>query len=414
MTRIERYKGTRDFYGKTAYIQKHIFNRWSQIAESFGYEYYNGPLLESYELYALKSGEELLQKQLYFFKDRGDRIVAIRPEMTPSLVRILSKNSTNIPKPIRWYSIPNLYRYEQPQKGRLREHWQLNCDVFGLKSPYAETEILSLVISIFDSFELNHNHYTIYFNHRKLVEELCAKINLTEQDQHKLFKLLDKIDKIDPEVFQEELHKISEDILLKNFLLIASFEELLLFLKEHSFVILKEIELLFLSFKQENILAFINFKPSIIRGLDYYTGFVFEVFSHNFNRALCGGGFYGDLLEKLQGEALPGIGFGLGDVTFFDLLESLDKLPKETTTVTGLFGYSKEYNSSWLKTLRKRFTIASIYEPIHPQKLFKEASKRNISKIFFLEENNSITETNLFSKEKNIFLNEKDFLNFYE
>ena len=196
MTRIERYKGTRDFYGKTAYIQKHIFNRWSQIAESFGYEYYNGPLLESYELYALKSGEELLQKQLYFFKDRGDRIVAIRPEMTPSLVRILSKNSTNIPKPIRWYSIPNLYRYEQPQKGRLREHWQLNCDVFGLKSPYAETEILSLVISIFDSFELNHNHYTIYFNHRKLVEELCAKINLTEQDQHKLFKLLDKIDNL--------------------------------------------------------------------------------------------------------------------------------------------------------------------------------------------------------------------------
>lgn len=414
MISIDRYKGTRDFYGQTAFIQKYIFTKWSEVAEKFGYEYYNGPLLESYDLYALKSGEELLQKQLYFFQDRGNRTVAIRPEMTPSLVRILSKNSTNIPKPIRWYSIPNLYRYEQPQKGRLREHWQLNCDVFGLKSPYAETEILSLLITLFDSFEIHQTEYTIYFNHRKLVEELCCKIDLQKDAQYKLFKLLDKYDKIHAEIFHKELNEISEAPLLKEFLTLNSFENLLIFLKKYSFEILEEIQSLFEFFEKENILSYVNFKPSIIRGLDYYTGFVFEVFSHNFNRALCGGGFYGDLLEKFQGESLPGIGFGLGDVTFTDLLETSHKLPQNSTTVNGLFGCAKEYNSSWAKTLRTKFSIASIYEPIHPQKLFKEAMKRNISTIYFLEENNTITETKIISKEKNIFLNEKDFLSFYE
>ena len=128
-----------------------------------------------------------------------------------------------------------------------------------------------------------------------------------------------------------------------------------------------------------DILSYVNFKPSIIRGLDYYTGFVFEVFSHNFNRALCGGGFYGDLLEKFQGESLPGIGFGLGDVTFTDLLETSHKLPQNSTTVNGLFGCAKEYNSSWANALRKKFSIASIYEPIHPQKLFKEATALHTS-----------------------------------
>jgi histidyl-tRNA synthetase len=187
------YKGCRDLFPEDKRIQEFLFSTFSQTAKLFGMEPYDGPLLEPVELYLAKSGQELINEQIYSFTDRGGRLVAIRPEMTPTVARMIAQVYRELPLPIRWYSIPNLMRYERPQKGRLREHWQFNCDIFGLESPYGEIEIFQVIVHLFEAFKASTEHFAIHFNSRELLEELSRKLlGLSDEQSYQFFKLIDR------------------------------------------------------------------------------------------------------------------------------------------------------------------------------------------------------------------------------
>ena len=323
------YRGTRDLFPEDKRIQDFIFQKMKDTAESFGYECYDGPLLEEVDLYRAKSGEELVSKQIYSFVDRGEREVAIRPEMTPTLARMISRCHRQEIKPIRWFSIPNLMRYERPQKGRLREHWQFNCDIFGACEPYGTVEILQVLANFFKSLGAGEDHFDILLNNRETVDCILYEIiKVNKQQKERLYRIIDKVKKVSA----DKLEKLLEDFMLDNqqkkalmdYLNLESFEGLRDFLKKH------RREQVYDSFGQFLDLAeklslnkFITFDPAIVRGVDYYTGFVFEVFDkHPDNpRAVCGGGHYANLLQIFNEKPLPGVGFGMGDVTLVDFLK---------------------------------------------------------------------------------------------
>jgi histidyl-tRNA synthetase len=324
------YKGTRDFFPPLKRIQNYLFDHMKKTAEIFGYEPYDGPLLEEVDLYLSKSGEELINEQIFSFVDRGQRNVAIRPEMTPTLARMISQVYREYPRPLRWYSIPNLMRYENTQKGRLREHWQFNCDIFGAPKPYGEIEILNIAISLLNSFGANENHFTILINDRNILNELFQNIiKIDKNKSYKLYKLMDKFDKLPTEVFQKELIEIleieSDRDVFKKFISIKNFDELKDFLAGLNLSKVGEnLILIYSKLTNLNLNQYIEFSPKIVRGLDYYTGLVFEIYdkSPENRRALCGGGSYDNLLEIFGEENFPGVGFGLGDVTLKDFLET--------------------------------------------------------------------------------------------
>src|SRR3954468_12365722 len=191
------YKGARDFYPEDKRLQKYVFGKWRQMAERFGYEEYDAPILEPLEIYLAKTGDEIVNEQTYTFKDRGARKVAIRPEMTPTVSRMVAGRRQELGYPLRWYSIPNLWRYERPQRGRLREHWQLNVDIFGVKDTSAELEIITLVDAVFKAFGANDNMYEIRLNHRGLVDFLLADyLGLDTNARQSVGKLIDRKDKM--------------------------------------------------------------------------------------------------------------------------------------------------------------------------------------------------------------------------
>lgn len=306
----DNYKGVRDFYPKDQFIQNYIFNIWKKTVKSFGYEEYNGSILESSELYKAKSGEEIVNKQTYTFIDRGNREVTLRPEMTPTLARMVAHKKRELVFPLRWFSIPNLFRYEQPQKGRTREHWQLNVDIFGIDSIYAELEILELSHTLLLDFGLTDTQFEIRINDRKIIKEYASKdLDLNTIQTDEFSRLLDRKNKIDN--FDEELEKLIGKKVDLNIKPNENIQALLDNLKERG-------------------ITNVVFDPTITRGLDYYTDFVFEVFDtgKENRRALFGGGRYDDLLDIFGAEKVPAVGFGYGDVTMRDVLETYDLLPE--------------------------------------------------------------------------------------
>ena len=329
------YRGTRDFFPLEKRIQDYMFSVMHKTAKSFAYEHYDGPMLEEVDLYKAKSGEELINEQIYSFTDRGERFVAIRPEMTPTLARMVASVHREEPKPIRWYSIPNLMRYEKPQKGRLREHWQFNCDVFGAPERIGEIEILQLVIELLENFGANEKHFEVLINDRLIVDTVFKQIiNANDEDTYRLYKIVDKAKKVKPEAIEKMLGETSlNDDQKKHFhtyLNCSSFDDALSFLKEHNKLEESDsLKSLMDKFETIGLGNYLTFDPTIVRGLDYYTGIVFEVFDKNpeNRRAICGGGAYANLLTIFNEEPLPGVGFGLGDVTLKDFLVTHDLLP---------------------------------------------------------------------------------------
>jgi histidyl-tRNA synthetase len=193
------YRGTRDFFPKDKRVRDYLFTVMTKTAESFGYESYDGPLLEEVDLYKAKSGEELVNEQIYSFTDRGERFVAIRPEMTPTLARMVAQVHRESTKPLRWFSIPNLMRYEKPQRGRVREHWQLNCDVFGSPGRLGEVEILQVAVELLQSYGANSSHFEILVNDRAIVDAIFKTMMKSSDDQtHRLYKIVDKAKKLLP------------------------------------------------------------------------------------------------------------------------------------------------------------------------------------------------------------------------
>lgn len=329
----ENYKGTRDFYPGDMRIRNWMFSVMRKTVLLYGYEEYDAPMVESFDLYRAKTGEEIVSRQLYDFIDKGERHVAIRPEMTPSLARMVAAKNRELPKPIRWFSIPNLWRYEAPGHGRLREHWQLNVDIFGINTFQAEVEIIKLACDILFAFNAPINSFKVKISHRKILSGFLRNaLGLTEDKEQAAAKLLDKKNKITPKEFETELSAILPDPASQIELVYKYLAADLNSISEIPGIgpdLIEEINKLFSSLQALGLSECLEFDPSIIRGFDYYTGFIFEIFDtsgHN-KRSLYGGGRYDNLIGLFSNEELSGIGFGLGDVTMQNFLQTHNLIP---------------------------------------------------------------------------------------
>lgn len=291
------YKGVRDFYPEDMAVQNYIFDTWKKVATQFGYIEYGASILEPAELYRSKTSEEIVNEQTFSFTDRGDREVVLRPEMTPTLARMVAGRRRELKYPLRWFSIPNLFRYERPQKGRKREHWQLNCDIMGIADLEAEAETIALAHAIMKAFGADDKDFEIRVNDRVLLNEKFGK--------PELIRLLDRKDKMPAEEFEAKWQEIAGEAFDPN-------------IKPNE-TITKLIEKL-----AEKGVSNVVFDPTVTRGFDYYTGVVFEMFdTHPDNRrSLFGGGRYDNLLELFGVEPVPTVGFGMGDITMRDFLET--------------------------------------------------------------------------------------------
>lgn len=328
------YKGTRDFYPDDKRIQNYIFSVWRKVVEQYGYQEYSAPLIEPLEVYLAKSGQELANEQTYSFIDRGDRTVAIRPEMTPSVSRMVAAKRQELGYPARLYSIANFMRYERPQRGREREFWQLNADIFGVDNVDADAEVIELAHEIMNKFGASEEMYVIRVNSRSLIEHMMGPyLGLDEIGAQLMIKLFDRKDKISYQDFINQAREIfgagaSEEGLKKITDIIEARQSSELPKQMHELQAVKDLDRLFLNLKDAGVNN-ARFDITLMRGLDYYTGMVFEVFDlHPDNsRAMFGGGRYDGLVGLFGAEPIPTVGFAPGLTTTEIFLRSHKLLP---------------------------------------------------------------------------------------
>ena len=324
-------RGTRDFYPEDMRLRNWLFDNFDDAALLHGFQEYDAPVLESEELYTRKQGEEITQ-QLYNFKDKGDRKVALRPEMTPSLARMVMSRAGVLPMPIKWYSIPQCWRYERTQRGRGREHYQWNVDIWGTDAISADAELISVLVTFFKSVGLTEEDLVIKMSSRKVLEEVLGSLGLEGDIFAKTCIIVDKMDKLPADVVSEQLgdlgleksaiQTIQSTLAIKD---MNSLEEILG--KESAAV--TELTSLFSALEAYGISGWIEFDASIVRGLAYYTGPVFEAHDRAGElRAICGGGRYDKLLSTLGGKDLPATGFGFGDMVIMELLAEKGLVPE--------------------------------------------------------------------------------------
>ncbi len=331
----EPYKGVRDFYPEDMFVQNHIFGAMRSAVESFGFLEYGASILEPTELYKAKSGEEIVNDQTYSFKDRGDRDVTLRPEMTPTITRMIAARRRELSTPIRWYSIPNLFRYEKPQRGRLREHFQLNVDLFGVENINAEIEVVSVAAAIMKKFGAKDDQYIIRVNSRKILNYLLNEVlKLDTEKAYKAMKLIDRKDKMPKDEFKTQADDLIGSkshifISLLNATSIDDFKKRSMDEASSDIMGVEELANLLDTLKKLGINNAI-FDPTLARGFDYYTGIVFEVYDTDARnpRALFGGGRFDDLLSVFGTDKLPAVGFGMGDVGINNFLETHNLLPE--------------------------------------------------------------------------------------
>lgn len=392
------YKGTRDFFPAQMRLRNYIFSKMAEVSELFAYEPYDGPMVEELDLYRAKSGEELINEQVYNFVDRGEREVAIRPEMTPTVARMVAQIHREVSKPLRWYAIPNLMRYEKPQKGRLREFWQYNADIFGAPENLGDVEIIQLAIAIMKSFGANNEHFEVAINSRKFVDYVfTGPIHLEAESTKKLYKLVDKKNKMPAEKFSTAVHEITQDPkkseIFEKYVSLKSISEIEVFFNEtftggnKEEIFAQNIQPLKNLFSQLEGLGFkdyIVFDPSIVRGLDYYTDVVFEIFDkHPDNRrAVAGGGAYANLLSIFGEQPLPGIGFGLGEVPLTEFLKSHNLMPdfskQDVDVVVAYLDQAAEMTAFELsQNLRNQNVKVEVFlGEAKPKKIFSHSDKK--------------------------------------
>lgn len=334
----QSYKGARDYYPEDKRLQNYIFDTWRRVAEQFGYEEYGAPLLEPLEIYTAKSGQELAGEQTYIFTDRGGRQVTIRPEMTPTISRMVAARRQELAMPARLYSIANFMRYERPQRGREREFWQLNADLFGVEGPAADAEIIELSYASVMAFGATPDMFTVRVNHRQLINQLMSQfLGLDVIGANLMTKLLDKKDKIPPEAFRQQAIEIfgSEAARqglpkLARMISMRQIADLPAEVADSPYA--AQLRQVMTSLRQKGI-ANAEFDITLMRGLDYYTGTVFELFdtSPENRRALFGGGRYDGLVGLFGVEAVPTVGMAVGATTMQQFLEVHRLLPRLAT-----------------------------------------------------------------------------------
>lgn len=333
------YKGTRDYYPSDKRLQNYIFDVWRRVSEKFGYEEYGAPMLEPLDVYAAKSGQEIVNEQTYQFTDRGGRNVAIRPEMTPSVSRMVANKRQELGYPARWFSVANFMRYERPQHGREREFWQLNVDMFGAEGPQADAEIIIMADAIMREFGAKPKMYTIRVNNRKLINYMMADyLGLDVIQSELMIKLFDRKGKITNEQFRDQAQDIfGEDAAsglkkIAALLSATSMAELPSELRDSEAV--REVQELFTLLHEAGVNT-AKFDISLMRGFDYYTGMVFEVFDNHpdNNRSMFGGGRYDGLVGLFGVEPIATVGMAPGATTTENFLRAHELLPKlESTT----------------------------------------------------------------------------------
>ena len=308
---IQTLPGFRDFYPADCAARNYLFARWRETARRYGFVEMDGPVLESVELYKKKSGGELVG-QLFNFTDKGEREVTLRPEMTPTLARMVAARDLEFKKPLKWFSVASFFRYEKPQKGRLREFTQLNCDLIGEASPAADAEMIALAIDLFRAFGLTEDDFFVRVNDRNVWLDFLRARGVTQERASEFLQIIDKIERERPEVTAQKLAGFG-----------VTREELDTFLARPASELGGALGALEADLHARGLGKFVTFDPRIVRGLAYYTGVVFEVFDRGrASRALAGGGRYDELIGTLSDGAArhPALGFAVGDVTLLDLL----------------------------------------------------------------------------------------------
>ena len=334
MTRVAALPGMRDYYPEQMRVRRWIEDRWRDTALRFGFEEYDAPVIEALDLYTRKSGEEIVG-QLYAFEDRGGRQVALRPEMTPSLARMIAARSQGLPKPIKWFSIPRLFRYERPQRGRFREFWQLNLDIIGVEGVEADAEIMAAGVEVLRACGLGEEDFVVRYSDRRLLEAVMDALGLAEEQRPAAYAGLDKLLRGGAEAAEAEVRKAGAPAHTAARLVHAVGRRHLEGLRRELAgdevdlaTHVERLEQLARYLDAYGVGGFCEFDAAVVRGLAYYTGIVFEMYDRAGElRALCGGGRFDDLVSVAGGEDLPAVGFGLGEAVLFELLEARGRLP---------------------------------------------------------------------------------------
>lgn len=374
--KIQTVKGAREFYPEQMALRNFIYEKVRAASRSFGYQEYDGPFIEPIDLYAAKSGEELVKKQSFTFEDRGGDLVTLRPELTPSLARMIAARQGELTFPVRWWSFGPFWRYEQPQKGRSREFFQWNVDMLGVNSPEADAELIAVGATFLRSVGLSPERALIYVNNRRLMDSEFDALDIAPEKRLDVSNLVDRRSKMEPAKWdayalelglsQTQLDGLKE--LLGNFELWKKSEEL---------------TRLFAALETLDAAEYVKFDPNIMRGLLYYTGTVFEAFdtTGSLRRAIFGGGRYDNLLADVGGNPISGVGFAMGDVVIGIILQEKglvpEFIPSPAEVLVTVFD-----QSLWLKSyeLAAQLRTAGIMTMVFPEpaklpKQFKFADK---------------------------------------
>ena len=330
MIDLQPVKGTRDFFPDEMRLRNWLFEVWRNVSVQAGFEEYDTCVLEHEELYIRKAGDEI-SKQLYSFEDKGGRRLSLRPEMTPSLARLVLQHKKSLSFPIKWFSMPQCFRYERMTKGRRREHFQWNADIIGQAEIVAEAEILMLLISACELMGLSAKEIRVFINDRRILNSILNQISVPQEMHSEVLVIMDKRDKISIEALSKLLQDIGMSTTqvdqLNKYLLKSDLIELKKDLNDTQGI--DELQNLMNMMETAGFSDYLQFDISIVRGLSYYTGAVFEVNSPaKQHRAICGGGRYDSLLSTYGGEIVPAVGFGFGDVVVLDVLKDLERFPE--------------------------------------------------------------------------------------
>ena len=330
MIDLQPVKGTRDFFPEEMRLRNWLFDIWRRTSVQSGFEEYDTCVLEHEDLYIRKAGDEI-SKQLFSFEDKSGRRLSLRPEMTPSLARLILQHNKALSFPIKWFSMPQCFRYERMTKGRRREHFQWNADIIGQPHILAEAEILMLLISACESMGLTKKEFKVFINDRRILNAILTQINVPEDLHSTVMVILDKRDKISSEALLTMLEDTGMSAKqvrqLNEYLSNTDLKDLEENLSDTTGV--EQLHSLMEMMDTSGYSGYLKFDISIVRGLSYYTGAVFEVNSpEKKHRAICGGGRYDSLLSTFGGETVPAVGFGFGDVVVLDVLDELGRFPE--------------------------------------------------------------------------------------
>jgi len=375
-TTVQPVKGTRDFYPEEMALRTYLYDAARKVSESFGYQEYDGPFLETIDLYAAKSGEELVKEQAFVFPDRSGDLITLRPELTPSLARMIAQRQKQLAYPQRWWSWGPFWRYERPQKGRTREFFQWNIDLLGVDSPEADAELAAIAANFLHEVGLSPQQVRLLANNRRLMDTEFTRLEIPVELRPAVLRLIDRRDKLSPSDWAAYAAEIGLNA--------AQFAGLQAVLADNElWRKSEELQRFFSAVKALEVSEYVHFAPHIIRGLDYYTGTVFEVWDNNGEfRAILGGGRYDNLVGAVGGDPLPGVGFAMGDVVMGLVLKKFDCLPVDfaqppaqvLVTIFDENGLSDAYRTA-AKLRQGGLNVAVYPEPAKLGKQFKYADR---------------------------------------